>query len=276
MTTDTYELKFSVTGQYIDCLDYVEPASDTRGYLTAAFTFDTLWDGLRRLAVFTVAGRSNPLTCTVALDAADACIIPAEVLTSDCRVLGVGVIGYREDGYRLTTNICTITQHRSCLIEGKTPPPPAPDFYIAMREAVTEAERAAVAAEETDLRLHEAADAGAFNGRDGLPGVRGERGYSGLLPHVTRGATDAMTLAANHVTSITPLEKDITLALSPGEEGYANEWAFTVTQGEEAFAVNLPAVRWGLGIEPHFPPNSITLCRLYYLDSILCGEWVSV
>ena len=304
----TYELTFTVTGQQITCQTYTEPAGDTQGYLKAKFLFDATWDGLKKLGVFSGTGRSA-FSYTAELDQADSCLIPAEALVSENRILGVGVLGYGENGYRLTTVPCTVRQQRSCYRPGKTPAPPAPDVYANMLEAVREAAASAAEAEETARQMLANAAAGQYDGApgltphigangnwylgdadtgtpaqgeagpqgpEGMPGLRGERGYSGLVPQVERAATASMTVAANTFTVISPLTGDLTLSLGAAVDGYDNEWDFTITQGATAYAVHLPAVCWGFGFAPAFSAGSTTVCRLYRVSGTLCGEWTTV
>lgn len=110
----------------------------------------------------------------------------------------------------------------------------------------------------------------------GLP-ARGEQGYSGVTPSETVPYAVAVEVAANHMTYIAMLSGDISITLGPGMDGYDNEWNFTVTMGETVYAVTLPYVRWGAhGLAPAFPANTVTVCRLYRVSGILCGEWVTV
>ncbi len=255
-----------MTGQRIVCDNPAEPASDTRGYLSAQFVFDEAWTGLNRLAVFSGTSGGSPASYTVELDENGACLFPAAALTAENRIFTVGAVGYAADGSRLTTAPCAIRQQESCFRPGATPMPPEPDLYADLYAAAAEA--AAIA-----RALQKAADSGEF---DGPPGPRGDRGFSGLVPRVSRGAAASMTLSANTLTEISAPDRDITLSLAPGEEGYANEWAFTLTQGATARNVTLPSIYWGMGIAPAFLANTATLCRLYHIGSVLCGEWTCI
>ncbi len=265
-----YTLSFSVDHQRITASVPTTPVADTRHYLRACFSFDSTWDDLSRMGVFiglrtgmnVSAGRSAHTVCTVELDADNACLIPAEVLTADHALLQVGAIGYSADGQtRLTTDTYTVKQDTSCFIPHGTPNPPAPDLYADMMRTAAEAH---ALAEE----LAANAAAGVYNGQDGR---------SGLLPLVRVSVSGGLcTLPANRLTVIEALPDDTIFVLGPAEEGFDNEWAVQIRQGPTARMVVLPTVRWGLGIAPTFAANTTTVCRLYSVGDILCGEWVAV
>ncbi len=113
----------------------------------------------------------------------------------------------------------------------------------------------------------------AARGPVGPRGETGARGPSGLVPRISCPATDIMSLDANTMTAIGALAAPVSILIADGPAGYDNEWDFSITQGELAHSVTLPAVRWGLGIAPAFAAGTTTYRRLYYIGSTLCGEW---
>ncbi len=170
-----HQLAFTVTGQHIAYTPPdTPPVADTRRYLHAAFDFDDTWDGLHRLAVFTGigvgVGPAARTSYTVELDEQGTCEFPAAVITSDNRLLQVGVIGYGEGDYRLTTDTCTVTQLKSCFRAGKTPPPPAPDVYASILAI-------AKAAEESVRKLAADIDSGALGSGGGITPHIGANGH---------------------------------------------------------------------------------------------------
>ena len=115
-----------------------------------------------------------------------------------------------------------------------------------------------------------------IQGPQGVQGVQGERGYSGLVPRQSSPYYNEVVVPANTMVNFNQLEGQFSVSLGAGVSGYDNEWDFTITQGDVAYNVFLPTVYWGLGIAPSFNANTTTLCRLYYLGTTLCGEWVSI
>lgn len=107
-------------------------------------------------------------------------------------------------------------------------------------------------------------------------GEKGERGYIGLMPRQSSPYYSEVTVPANTMVNFNQLMGNFSVSLGKAVSGYDNEWSFTITQGDVAFDVFLPTVYWGLGIAPTFSANTTTLCRLYYLGTTLCGEWVSI
>ncbi len=199
----TYTIPFTVTRQHISADPPSVPVSDTQAYLRAKFSFDDSWGSLRRLAVFiglrtgvSSSAGGGLTTCTVELDSDGRCFFPNEVLTSEHRAILVGAIGYSPNGQvRLTTDTYTLRQERSCFYPHATPQPPAPDLYATMMAAAADAH---TLADELTIK----ANAGAFNGRDGVDGrdgidgrngtdgrdgTNGVDGRDGLTPHIGEG-----------------------------------------------------------------------------------------
>lgn len=114
------------------------------------------------------------------------------------------------------------------------------------------------------------ADIGKFNGE------KCEREYGGLMPRQSSPYYREVTVPANTMVNYNQLMGNFSVSLGKAVSGYDNEWSFTITQGDNAFDVFLPTVYWGFGIAPTFSANTTTLCRLYYLGTTLCGEWVSI
>lgn len=100
--------------------------------------------------------------------------------------------------------------------------------------------------------------------------------FRGLAPKVTIEYASDVTIPSTVMAEIAQLTGDITIILGDGIEGYDNEWCAVITQGETAYNVVLPEIKWGLGIAPTFLANTTTLLRLYYISGTLCGEWVVV
>ena len=103
-----------------------------------------------------------------------------------------------------------------------------------------------------------------------------EKEHSGLMPRRSSPYYSEVTVPANTMVNFNQLMGNFSVSLGKAVSGYDNEWSFTITQGDVAFDVFLPTVYWGLGIAPTFSANTTTLCRLYYLGTTLCGEWVSI
>ncbi len=295
-----YTISFHVANQRITASEHRTPVSDTMQYLSAQFEFDAPWDPLVKMGVFIgvrsgmnlSAGKGAHTMCTVKLDKNNCCLFPAEVLSSEYTTLLVGALGYSSNGQsRLTTNTCTVRQEESCFRAHATPQPPAPDLYAEMLETAT-------AAHELAEVLTANAASGAYNGKDGdTPyigvegnwhigaldtGVRAEGrdgapGATGMLPLIDLNpATQTVQpIPANHMAYITPI---ITMGFTLGEgvAGYDNEWGLTLTMGDNARPIYLPATRWPLGVAPTLAANTTTIIRWYYVSDTLCGEWVTV
>ncbi len=287
---------FTVVGQHISLPVPVPVVSDTRQYLFASFACGDEWEGLVRLAVFTglragvsaSAEKNAHTVCTVPLDENGRCRFPEEVLSSAFSAIRVGLVGYSADGQtRLTTDTCTIRQTNSCFYTAVTPTPPAPDLYAEMLAAANSAKTLA----ET---LTEQAANGEFDGRDGTDGLTPyiganghwyigstdtrtpAKGESGMIPRTALGVcTTGYNLSPNVLFCFT-LGGNSRLGMVNEKSDFDNEWAFEVTQGDTAYELSLPTIRWGLGVAPTFAANTTTLCRLYKVNGTLCGEWVSV
>lgn len=77
--------------------------SGTKGYLVAKFSYDSIWKGCAKVAVFRRLLEEYPVVIVK-----DTCCIPSEVLDWD--KFSVKLVGQRKDGFRLTTNEVEITQ----------------------------------------------------------------------------------------------------------------------------------------------------------------------
>jgi hypothetical protein len=98
-------LRFNVSGQELirapGC-DFSNIIAGTSGYLQAAFEFGADWDGTVRVAAFYPYPQSEEVA---ALITDGACI-------TVCDTFKIGVVGQRENGQRITTNLITIKQER--------------------------------------------------------------------------------------------------------------------------------------------------------------------
>ncbi len=135
------------------------------------------------------------------------------------------------------------------------------------------ADDAAKRANDISMILEAKLENGEFVGEKGDKGDRGERGYSGLVQKQSRTYSPAVSVPSNVLVDIAALEGDIGISLGEGVVGYDNEWVFTVTQGEVAYNVMLPAIEWTLGIAPVFAADSVTEIRLHYKGERLMGVW---
>ncbi len=205
----TYTYPFTVTGQHIVAGKNTASIGDTRGYVKAHFTCNDTWQGLTRLGVFvgTRGGTDIGTAYTVELDESGTCFIPSEALSSAYRTLQVGLIGYGEGDFRLTTDTCLIHTHPSCFRDQKTPAPPAPDLYAAMMEAAAASRISAVEAADVARRVEENAAAGAYNGADGLTPYIGDNENwwlgdtdTGVRAHGRDGDMGFVTFAVNPAT----------------------------------------------------------------------------
>ncbi|WP_270289631.1 hypothetical protein [Enterocloster citroniae] len=92
-------LRFRVSGQELTrapgC-DFSNIIAGTSGYLQTAFEFGPDWDGTVRVAAFYIRD--------------GVCIVPDEI--TPCDQFKIGVVGQRENGQRITTNLITIKQER--------------------------------------------------------------------------------------------------------------------------------------------------------------------
>ena len=103
-------LRFNVSGQELiraPGSDFSNIIAGTSGYLQAAFEFGADWDGTVRVAAFYPYPQSEEVA---ALITDGACIVPDEITV--CDTFKIGVVGQRENGQRITTNLITIKQER--------------------------------------------------------------------------------------------------------------------------------------------------------------------
>ncbi len=150
----TKVIKFTISGQRITSeAAGISAVADSVEYLEAAFEFDEAWDGLDRVAVFS----SDAGDYTVTLDA-DGCIVPHEVLAGS-HGFSVGVIGYGDGAYRLTTDRASVYLDPSCLVKGETPAPPTPDVYAALDQRIREqGEKLRAADTQLDKKIDETSE----------------------------------------------------------------------------------------------------------------------
>lgn len=103
-------LRFKVSGQELirapGC-NFSNIIAGTSGYLQAAFEFGQDWDGTVQVAAFYPYFQSQEVGRLIK---DGACIVPDEVAAYD--TFKVGVVGQRENGQRITTNLITIKQER--------------------------------------------------------------------------------------------------------------------------------------------------------------------
>ena len=97
-------MKFAVTGQRIELTEPVMLVAGTMNIYTAAFVFDSAWDGYAKTAVFRGGDVEREKLLTD-----DDCTVPWEVLTSG-KYLRVGVYGTKDD-IRLPTIWTERTQY---------------------------------------------------------------------------------------------------------------------------------------------------------------------
>ncbi len=128
-------LDFFVDEQFIRAPHH-KVVADSRGYLTARFSFGEAWRGLTKTAVFLGAdGRTYHVLLTD-----DACEVPPQVLRPT--QFFVSVFG----GDRLTTDRVAVEVAASGFAEGITPPPTTPDIYSQLTAVFAEKQQAATAA----------------------------------------------------------------------------------------------------------------------------------
>ena len=103
-------LRFKVSGQELTrapgC-DFSNIIAGTSGYLLAAFEFGQDWDGTIRVAAFYPYLQSQEVGRLIK---DGTCIVPDEITVNDA--FKIGVVGQRENGQRITTNLITIKQER--------------------------------------------------------------------------------------------------------------------------------------------------------------------
>lgn len=146
-------LKFEINGQKMTRVDTFAPATDSKGYLKASFSFSSDWAGATKTAIFRdeLTGESYEAP----LNSSGICTVPAEVLTRST------AIHYQTQGNHfhvsirgdigavlVTTNEVKVELARSGYTEGQTPAAPTPDAYSQfVAEVKTDADRAAGSAE---------------------------------------------------------------------------------------------------------------------------------
>lgn len=145
-----HTLHLSVVGDQLICSES-RITADSIEYITAAFTFDSSWDGLYKTAVF----RVGELVYHTPLEA-DACTIPYEALTEGILAVSVfGVLGTT----RATTTEALLTVEASGYVPCE-PNAPSPDPYAYYLEQVTGLRQEAAedaAASETSAQAAESA-----------------------------------------------------------------------------------------------------------------------
>lgn len=103
-------LRFKVSGQELirapGC-DFGNIIAGTSGYLLAAFEFGQDWDDTIRVAAFYPYLQSQEVGRLIK---DGTCIVPDEITAYD--TFKIGVVGQRENGQRITTNLITIKQER--------------------------------------------------------------------------------------------------------------------------------------------------------------------
>lgn len=129
---------------------------------TVAFSFDSIWDGLDRTAVFQ-AGDSK---ISVILDDTNQCQIPWEVLENPRRTLEVGVYGTRNGTVVLPTVWVSLGEIKQGVSLGDNNQPPTPDVYSQILQVAKDAEDVAQS-------VRDDADSGKFNGEQGPTGPQG-------------------------------------------------------------------------------------------------------
>ena len=103
-------LRFRVSGQELTrapgC-DFSNIIAGTSGYLQVAFEFGPDWDDTVRVAAFYPRLQDREVA-TLIRDGS--CIVPDEI--TPCNEFKIGVVGQRENGQRITTNLITIRQEK--------------------------------------------------------------------------------------------------------------------------------------------------------------------
>ena len=99
---------------------------------------------------------------------------------------------------------------------------------------------------------------------------------SGIWPKKTIAYQSEVSLDANTTTEIGTLSGKLTITLNSGYAGFDNEWDAVISMGSTEYDVVLPSVRWGLHTLPSFSANTATVIRLFYIGSVLCGEWTVI
>lgn len=128
-------LNFTVVGQRIaqsGAQLELPPVSDSVNYLFAHFDCSPEWEPLSKLAVFE-SERGGRFT--VALEDFT-CKIPAELLCDGGARLEVGLLGFGDGAYRLTTDTAAVTVESACATSGETPAEPTPELYASLAESI--------------------------------------------------------------------------------------------------------------------------------------------
>lgn len=116
------QLTFNVNKQTLSRSDDEFPASGSKEYLTAKFTFSEDWNGTTKTAVFS----RNSLVFNQILDDNGECNVPHDIIVSNGAVVSVfGTNGTK----RITTIPLFVRIDLSGYIEGETPPQPTPTVY---------------------------------------------------------------------------------------------------------------------------------------------------
>lgn len=150
------------TKNYIDVIAREFLTSGSVNAYTVAFSFDSIWDGLDRTAVFQ-AGDSK---ISVILDDTNQCQIPWEVLENPRRTLEVGVYGTRNGTVVLPTVWVSLGEIKQGVSLGDNNQPPTPDVYSQILQAAKDAEDIAQG-------VRDDADSGKFDGEVGPIGPQG-------------------------------------------------------------------------------------------------------
>lgn len=181
----TGKIKLNFSGR--DCADKSVSLVTTGSVrtVTAEFDFDAEWDEFARTAIFAAGGTVK----RVALDDANACVVPWEVLTN-CKQLTIGVVG--TSGNRVLPSVPVTIPIIEGVCNGGTPPDdPTPDIYAQLLDLAKETQQIAQS-------VRDDANAGKFNGAPGAKGGKGDPGADGKTP--VRGTdywTDADKAAIN-------------------------------------------------------------------------------
>ena len=150
-------LDFFVDEQFIRAPHH-KVVADSRGYLTARFSFGEAWQGLTKTAVFLGAdGRTYHVLLTD-----DACEVPPQVLRPT--QFFVSVFG----GDRLTTDRVAVEVAASGFAVGITPPPTTPDIYSQLTAVFAEKQQTATAAADRAEEKAAAAAAAGSAAQDAL------------------------------------------------------------------------------------------------------------
>jgi len=126
-------LNLSVTGNKIKATNSINITSHSENWFKCAFTFDSTWTGLSKIAVFT---NNKKTYISQALATDDTCYIPLEVLQS-AGYLFIGVI--HADTEEIIPSEWTFVTIREGVDTGEAPEPPSQSVYITLLEGMQEA-----------------------------------------------------------------------------------------------------------------------------------------